>query len=269
MAKHYAARWMPVTSKIWFWRLSRYPWSRSASPTIWRQIQWDSGRSWAIKRQRFGKTKVSLDAHHFNRDYGSNSPSRRCLFNTGQRKSSDIPTAMQNAAHTVPATCRNDWTWKRAQSCHHTQRPLVLSGFVNPRCTMEKQRLVDANRCRARNIRDFQTKEQFWNSYYVSNAVLKSDVIKPLAEELTQAIRVTGAWNPITGFVMSPLMKITSKLKPAINRKSWLCCEVLLSNYQKNITEKLSGRHREFRRLCFTLESMLKEVKFLWESRGL
>ena len=49
---------------------------------------------------------------------------------------------------------------------------------------------------------------------------------------------ITAAYNKeITGFAMSPLMKIASKPKLATNRKSWLCCEVLLSNW--------SGKHHQ------------------------
>jgi len=44
----------------------------------------------------------------------------------------------------------------------------------------------------------------------------------------TQCRHFTGAWNPITGFVMSPLMTITSKQKRVTKPKSWLCYEALL-----------------------------------------
>ena len=88
---------------------------------------------------------------------------RWSLFNTGQRKSGNIPAAMQAAAHTVPATCRNHWTWKRAWSYYHTQCPLVLPDFVDPGFAMEKQRVVDACVVERETFEIAKQKNKFWN----------------------------------------------------------------------------------------------------------
>ena len=95
-------------------------------------------------------------------------------------------------------------------------------------------------------------KSSFETSYYVSNSVLESDVIKPRAEELTQAIRCH--WSVESN---NWIRDVTFN-EDWHQNQSWQSIAnhgiVARSCYrtdQKNIIEKLSGRHREFHRLCF------------------
>jgi hypothetical protein len=180
-----------------------------------------------LKDSGLEKQKVSLDAHHFNPTTTAQIHQAGGVYLTQVKENQatflqqckTLPTQFLPLAETINhEKAHGRVTTRKAHTFSLT--PLTLnSRWKNSGLST----LIVVER---ETFEVSKQKTSFDISYYVSNSVLEPNVIKPLAEELTQTIR----FHPITGFAMSPLMKTTSTPKRATNRKSWLCCEALLSN---------------------------------------
>ena len=107
-------------------------------------------------------------------------------------------------------------------------------------------------------------KTSFETSYYVSNAVLESDVIKPLSEELTQAIRYhwgveSNNWIRDVTFNEDRIKTKAGNQAQIMALLRGLAIELIRKTAPKNFQAALDN----FADSVSTLESMLKQVKFL------
>jgi len=107
-------------------------------------------------------------------------------------------------------------------------------------------------------------KTSFETSYYVSNSVLESDVIKPLAEELTQAIRCH--WGVESNNWIRDVTFNEDRIKTKAGNQSQIMA--LLRGLAIELIRKTSPKNfqaaiENFTDSVSTLESMLKQVKFL------
>ena len=99
---------------------------------------------------------------------------------------------------------------------------------------------------------------------YVSNAVLEADVIKPLAEELTQAIRChwgveSNNWIRDVTFNEDHTKTKAGNQSQIMALLRGLAIELIRKTSPKNFQAAIEN----FADSVSTLESMLKEVKFL------
>jgi hypothetical protein len=99
--------------------------------------------------------------------------------------------------------------------------------------------------------------------------VLESDVIKPLAEELTQAIRChwgveSNNWIRDVTFNEDHIKTKAGDQSQIMALLRGLAIELIRKTSPKNFQVAIEN----FADSVSTLESMLKQVKFLWESRG-
>ncbi|MDD5267316.1 MAG: hypothetical protein PHO08_09340 [Methylococcales bacterium] len=107
-------------------------------------------------------------------------------------------------------------------------------------------------------------KTGFETSCYVSNSVFESDVIKPLAEELTQAIR--GHWGVKSNNWIRDVTFNEDRIKTKAGNQSQIMALLRglgIELIRKTSPENFSGRHKNFADLVSTLESMLRHVMFL------
>ena len=107
-------------------------------------------------------------------------------------------------------------------------------------------------------------KTSFDTSYYVSNAVLASDVIKSLAEELTQAIRYhwgveSNNWIRDVTFNEDCIKTKASNQSQIMALLRGLAIELI----RKTSSQNFQAAIENFTDSVSTLESMLKQVKFL------
>jgi predicted transposase YbfD/YdcC len=107
-------------------------------------------------------------------------------------------------------------------------------------------------------------KTSFETSYYVSNAVLEADVIKPLAEELTQAIRChwgveSNNWIRDVTFNEDHIKTKAGNQSQIMALLRGLAIELIRKTSQQNFQAAIEN----FTDSVSTLESMLKQVKFL------
>jgi len=118
----------------------------------------------------------------------------------------------------------------------------------------------------------FETAKQkfsFETSYYVSNAVLESGVIKPLAEELTQAIRCH--WGVESNNWIRDVTFNEDHIKTKAGNQSQIMAllrGLAIELIRKTSPQNFQAAIENFTDSVSTLESMLKQVKFLWESRA-
>ena len=107
-------------------------------------------------------------------------------------------------------------------------------------------------------------KTSFETSSYVSNSVLESDVIKPLAEELTQAIRChwgveSNNWIRDVTFNEDRIKTKAGNQAQIMALLRGLAIELIRKTSPKNFQAAIEN----FADSVSTLESMLKQVKFL------
>ena len=107
-------------------------------------------------------------------------------------------------------------------------------------------------------------KTSFETAYYVSNAVLEAEVITPLAEELTQAIRCH--WGVESNNWIRDVTFNEDRIKTKAGNQSQimallrgLAIELIRKSSPKNFQAAIEN----FADSVSTLESMLKQVKFL------
>ena len=107
-------------------------------------------------------------------------------------------------------------------------------------------------------------KTSFETSYYVSNAVLEADVTGPLIEELTQAIRChwgveSNNWIRDVTFNEDHIKTKAGNQAQIMTLLRGLAIELIRKTSPKNFQAAIEN----FADSVSTLESMLKEVKFL------
>jgi hypothetical protein len=107
-------------------------------------------------------------------------------------------------------------------------------------------------------------KTSFETSYYVSNAVLEADVIKPLAEELTHAIRChwgveSNNWIRDVTFNEDNIKTKAGNQSQIMALLRGLAIELIRKTSPKNFQAAIDN----FADSVTTLELMLKQVKFL------
>ena len=113
----------------------------------------------------------------------------------------------------------------------------------------------------------FKTAKQkfsFETSYYVSNAVLESGVIKPLAEELTQAIRCH--WGVESNNWIRDVTFNEDNIKTKAGNQSQIMAllrGLAIELIRKTSPQNFQAAIEDFTDSVSTLESMLKQVKFL------
>jgi len=109
-----------------------------------------------------------------------------------------------------------------------------------------------------------QQTTRFETSYYVSNAAFASDVIKPLAEELTQAIRCHGGvesknWIRDVTFNEDRIKTKAGNPAQIMALLRGLAIELIRKTSPKNFQAAIEN----FADSVSTLETMLKQVRFL------
>ena len=107
-------------------------------------------------------------------------------------------------------------------------------------------------------------KTSFETSYYVSNSVLESDVIKPLAEALTQAIRCH--WGVESNNWIRDVTFNEDRIKTKAGNQSQIMAllrGLVIKLIRKTSPKNFQAAIDNFTDSVSTLESMLKQVKFL------
>jgi hypothetical protein len=107
-------------------------------------------------------------------------------------------------------------------------------------------------------------KTSFDISYYVSNSVLKPNVIKPLAEELTQAIRFH--WGVESNNWIRDVTFNEDHIKTKAGNQSQIMAllrGLAIELIRKTSPQNFQAAIENFTDSISTLESMLKQVKFL------
>ena len=107
-------------------------------------------------------------------------------------------------------------------------------------------------------------KTSFETSYYVSNSVLESCVIKPLAEELTQAIQ--RHWGVESNNWIRDVTFNEDHIKTKAGNQSQIMAllrGLAIELIRKTSTKNFQAAIDNFTDSVSTLESMLKQVKFL------
>ena len=107
-------------------------------------------------------------------------------------------------------------------------------------------------------------KTSFDISYYVSNSVLEPNVIKPLAEELTQAIRFH--WGVESNNWIRDVTFNEDHIKTKAGNQSQIMAllrGLAIELIRKTSPQNFQAAIENFADSVSTMESMLKQVKFL------
>ena len=218
-----------------------------------------------LKDSGLEKQKVSLDAHHFNPATTAQIHQAGGVYLTQVKENQAIFLQQCKMLH---IQCL-----PRAETIGHEKE----HGRVTPRSTHLFSLASLTLDARWKNsglstliVVERETSEiskqknSFETSYYVSNAVLKSDVIKPLAEELTQAIRChwgveSNNWIRDVTFNEDHIKTKAGNQSQIMALLRGLAIELIRKTSPKNFQAAIEN----FADSVFTLESMLKEVKFL------
>jgi predicted transposase YbfD/YdcC len=218
-----------------------------------------------LKDSGLEKQKVSLDAHHFNPATTAQIHQAGGVYVTQVKENQ--PTFLQQCetlrtqfsplAETINhEKAHGRVTTRRAQLFSLT--PLVFNS------RWENSGLSTLIVVERETVWVSKQKTSFDVSYYVSNAVLESNVIKPLAEELTQAIRFhwgveSNNWIRDVTFNEDHIKTKAGNQAQIMALLRGLAIELIRKFAPKNFQTMID----EFTDSVSTLESMLRQVKFL------
>ena len=218
-----------------------------------------------LKDSGLEKQKVSLDAHHFNPVttaqihqaggvYLTQVKDNQALFlQQCKMLRAQLPALAETIGHEKAqgrVTTRSTHVFSLASLTLDSRwKHSGLSTLI----AVERETFVSAKQ-----------KNSFETSYYVSNAVLEFDVIKPLAEELTQAIRCH--WGVESNNWIRDVTFNEDRIKTKAGNPSQimallrgLAIELIRKSSPKNFQAAIENYADS---VC-TLESMLKQVRFL------
>jgi predicted transposase YbfD/YdcC len=218
-----------------------------------------------LKNSGLEKQKVSLDAHHFNPTTTAQIDQAGGLYLTQVKENQAIFLQQCKMLHTqflpLVETIAHDKEHGRV-----TTRSTHLFSLTS--LTLDSRwknsglsTLIVVER---ETFESTKQKTSFDTSYYVSNAVLESNVIKPLAEELTQAIRFhwgveSNNWIRDVTFNEDHIKTKAGNQAQIMALLRGLAIELIRKTSPKNFQAAIEN----FSDSVSNLESMLKQVKFL------
>jgi hypothetical protein len=218
-----------------------------------------------LKDSGLEKQKVSLDAHHFNPTTTAQIHQAGGVYLTQVKENQatflqqckTLPTQFLPLAETINhEKAHGRVTTRKAHTFSLT--PLTLnSRWKNSGLST----LIVVER---ETFEVSKQKTSFDISYYVSNSVLKPNVIKPLAEELTQAIRFH--WGVESNNWIRDVTFNEDHIKTKAGNQSQIMAllrGLAIELIRKTSPQNFQAAIENFTDSISTLESMLKQVKFL------
>jgi predicted transposase YbfD/YdcC len=218
-----------------------------------------------LKDSGLEKQKVSLDAHHFNPATTAQIHQAGGIYLTQVKENQatflqqckTLPAQFLPLAETINHEKAHGRVTTRKSHTFSLTSLILDSRWKNSGLST----LIVVER---ETFESAKQKTSFDTSYYVSNAVLASGVIKPLAEELTQAIRChwgveSNNWIRDNTFNEDHIKTKAGNQAQVMALLRGLAIELIRKTSPQNFQAAIEN----FTDSVSTLESMLKQVKFL------
>jgi len=227
----------------------------SAIPVV-RELLKDSG----LENQ-----KLSLDAHHFNPATTAQIHQTGGLYLTQAKENQAIFLQQCKMLHTQFLPLAETTGYEKAHGRVTTRRAQLFSlTSLTLDSRWKNSGLSTLIVVERETFESAKQKTSFETSYYVSNAELELDDIKPLADELTQAIRChwgveSDNWIRDVTFNEDHIKTKAGNQAQIMALLRGLAIELIRKTSPKNFQAAIEN----FTDSVSTLESMLKQVKFL------
>ena len=218
-----------------------------------------------LKDSGLEKQKVSLDAHHFNPATTAQIHQAGGLYLTQVKENQAVFLQQCKLLHTQTLPLAETVSHEKEHGRVTTRSAHVFSlASLTLDSRWKNSGLSTLTVVERETFETAKQKTSFETSYYVSNAVLEADVIKPLAEELTQAIRChwgveSNNWIRDVTFNEDHTKTKAGNHSQIMALLRGLAIELIRKTSPKNFQAAIEN----FVDSVSTLESMLKEVKFL------
>jgi len=218
-----------------------------------------------LKDSGLEKHKVTLDAHHFNPATTAQIHQAGGVYLTQVKENQAIFLQQCKLLHTQCLPLAETIGHEKAHGRVTTRSTQVFSlASITLDSRWKNSGLSTLIVVERETFESAKQKASFETSYYVSNAVLDGDVIKPLAEELTQAIRrhwgvESNNWIRDVTFKEDHIKTKAGNQAQIMALLRGLAIELIRKTSPKNFQAAIEN----FTDSVATLESMLKHVKFL------
>ena len=218
-----------------------------------------------LKDSGLEKQKLSLDAHHFNPITTAQINQAGGLYLTQVKENQALFLQQCKMLHTQSLPLAETIGHEKAHGRVTTRSAQLFSlTSLTLDSRWKNSGLSTLIVVKRETFESAKSKPSFETSYYVSNAVLAADVIKPLAEELTQAIRCH--WGVESNNWIRDVTFNEDRIKTKAGNQAQIMA--LLRGLAIELIRKTSPKNfqvaiENFADSVSTLESMLKQVKFL------
>lgn len=218
-----------------------------------------------LKESGLEKQKVLLDAHHFNPTTTAQIHQSGGIYLTQAKENQALFLQQCKQLHTQFSPLAETTAYEKAHgrvTSHRAQLfPLISLALDSRWKNSGLSMLIVVAR---ETLEIAKQKTSFETSYYVSNTVLEAEEIKPIVEELAQAIRChwcveSNNWIRDVTFNEDHIKTKAGNQAQIMALLRGLAIELIRRSSPKNFQAAIEN----FADSVFTLESMLKQVKFL------
>lgn len=218
-----------------------------------------------LKESGLEKHKVLLDAHHFNPTTTAQIHQADGIYLTQAKENQALFLQQCKLLHTQFSPLAETTACEKAHgrvTAHRAQLFSLTSLALDSRWKNSGLSILIV--VERETLEIAKQKTSFDTSYYVSNAVLEAGEIKPIAEELAQAIRChwcveSNNWIRDVTFNEDHIKTKAGNQAQIMALLRGLALELIRKSSPKNFQAAIE----HFADSVFTLESMLKQVKFL------
>jgi predicted transposase YbfD/YdcC len=218
-----------------------------------------------LKDSGLEKQKVSLDAHHFNPTTTAQIHQAGGVYLTQVKENQAVFLQQCETLRTQVSPLAETINHEKAHGRVTTRRSQLFSlTLLTINSRWENSGLSTLIVVERETVEVCKQKTSFEVSYYVSNSVLEPNDIKALAEELTQAIRFhwgveSNNWIRDVTFNEDHIKTKAGNQAQIMALLRGLAIELIRKSAPKNFQAAIEN----FADSVSTLESMLKQVKFL------
>jgi DDE_Tnp_1-associated/Transposase DDE domain len=218
-----------------------------------------------LKDSGLEKQKVSLDAHHFNPTTTAQIHQAGGVYLTQVKENQAVFLQQCETLHTQVSPLAETINHEKAHGRVTTRRSQLFSlTLLTRNSRWENSGLSTLIVVERETVEVCKQKTSFEVSYYASNSVLEPNDSKALAEELTQAIRFhwgveSNNWIRDVTFNEDHIKTKAGNQAQIMALLRGLAIELIRKSAPKNFQAAIEN----FADSVSTLESMLKQVKFL------
>jgi predicted transposase YbfD/YdcC len=218
-----------------------------------------------LKDSGLEKQKVTLDAHHFNPATTAQIDQASGLYLTQVKENQAVFLQQCKMLHTqLPPLAETMGHEKEHGRVTTRSTHLFSLTSLTLDSRWKNSGLSTLIVVERETFERAKQKFSFETSFYVSNAVLESSTIKPLAEELTQAIRCH--WGVESNNWIRDVTFKEDHIKTKAGNQSQIMAllrGLAIELIRKTSPQNFQAAIENFTDSVSTLESMLKQVKFL------